>query len=628
MKRRTWGLTVLGLVLASLVGVMPVAGAAETDPASWVPEDALAYVGVPDVGEFWEDFQKTASYKLMTDPRAKDTISSTNMVGEFFKKVKARLAEALEVSEGQLENPFDGPFAFFVTGPVVAGDSEPGLGLVAQVGNKDLMQKYMTSAVAKLKEAADSYESTEAGGHTIHAFERAPAAGEKEASSGAGGDDFEDLDEEWDSEAPGDGGMPMSADALEKELDELFSADSMPENMAVCLADDRLIVSDTVDGVKRILRRERRGGTLAETEDYKDLGRLLRPVGQVQFLINVPQIIATTRRATADDEELQNWLKLLGADAMRSVVGHFRAGTRSYDTKLEALFLMRGERSGLAEMLSMANRPVEPPASIPASTLIYVALNFDPPKLTNQILSMIRQQNPDMATMVEGYMSGMPSPSGEPMNIRREVIDHLRGPLEGAVMCDAPLSAGGAKALIRLAHANRDAMLRLLGMIPAMGGMEPREVRGTQVYGMMPWPPAVAATNDALLIGSTPAVEAALGSPSGESLARTDVFREVKRLVPDEAWFVLFMNDRDWLELTINTAAGQGGMMGGGDPMLGMMLGMAAQEMAQAAPDGDVSKLRDLLGYSSQSLMTICTTPEGVRFTAVQLRPELTKDRQ
>ena len=262
-------------------------------------------------------------------------------IASVVKKFKERLARLLDVDPAELRDPFAGPLAMYLAVPPGGGPDDVQGVLIAGVGELDVMQSYLNAVTARLKEAATGYETVSAGRHTIQVF----------TSSGAAPEEEEEDEFDFDEGGPSPLGMGMGPEALtaaiDDRLEKVFSLEDLPEELAVCLADDRLYVAGSADHIKRALAQERGGQTLAETDDHQALLQNLKPVGQVRLLINLPRLFEMAK-AEGDQDAVSKWLGILGAGSLRSVVGHARIGTKSYESKLELMFLMRGERTGLA----------------------------------------------------------------------------------------------------------------------------------------------------------------------------------------------------------------------------------------------------------------------------------------
>jgi hypothetical protein len=591
-----------------------------TDPAAWVPADALVYVGITDVADTWQDLQKTSNYAALSDTAALGAIPGANLPGTLITELKDRLARTLDVPPDQLQNPFAGPLACFVTAPFGAKPEELEPGLVAGVGDAALMKKYYDAAIAKLNNLG-KHDTVTAGSDTIDVFTIEPARGKAESKSQD--DEFDRLDA---GAGPG-GGAPD--ELLKKTLGRVFAAESSPRKLALCLTAERVIVSGSADHVQAILRGDASTKTLAESDDYKALLQNLKPMGDIRFLVNLRRIIEMVPAAAEGPQakELRKQIKSYGLDKLGSLVGHCRLGAASYDWKVDALLLLSGQRTGLAKLLSMDNRPTAPPADIPADTCIYAACNLDVPQWLDELGSKLAGPSDAGAADSAKSWADVQLPGGETVNLRRALLDHLNGPLT------ASLGLGGAppiRLLLTIGLRDQNAVTGFLTSSAMQGILQPRELRGLQVFDITPSPllslPGLAAatTRERLLAGNTAAVENAIAPTATEPLAQSDAWKRAARYVPAEAWFTLYIDNRklldSLLELAQKPPAPAGDNPAG--PDFGTLIAAGMVRSMSGLKQSDQGALDRVRRSATQSIYTIATTPEGVQFTAVQLRPE------
>ncbi len=584
------------------------------DPAEWVPADALAYVGVTDITATWEDFQQTSGYRMMNDEIVKEAMPSMSMVATALEKIQARVAEALDVPVKDLKNPFTGPLAAYVRVPRGAAAEDAVAALIATIGDQTLMRRYYDNAVAKLKESADDHDAVSVDGTTIDVFTTEPKEEEE--------DEFADFDDDSDI----DFNQPPDQ-IIEDVLDKSLSAESLPPSLALCLTDDRLIVANSADEARAALRADSRSDSLAETADYKALKGNLKRIGTVRMLFNLPQIIELAKAETdsSDADDLREMLQLVGAESLRSVVGHMRMGASSYDSKFEILFLMSGQRSGLAKMLSMDNRPTTPPAHVNADTGFYASINLNPPQIVNEVEKMIRQSNPDWADQMRAMLTSAPSPTGEgTLNYQQELIDHLQGPLAMGLSASRPLTPESVRMAIELGHRDQAALGRFLSKM--VGFFTERDVRGTPVYDIaLPLPGVmgngIAVLTDRLVISASAAMDSIVGG-SGGGLAQSNTWQRVARYVPEESWCVFYTDNRLLTQAAMDVAQSPELQAAAMSNMGVMMLQQMFAEMMDHFAEADETVAERILGYAAPSILTIATTPAGVQLTSVNLRPE------
>lgn len=568
------------------------------DPAELVPADALAYVGITDVQALWTDIKGTTDYRRAQDKELADTSGGAFDLVEAARKFKERLAEALDTEADQLDNPFAGPLAIYVAAPPGAALEDAQLVIIAHAAEGPLLRQYFDVAVAKFKEVADTYETEEAAGVTLHVF-----ASKTDEENGDSAD--EEMDFEGFEEGTG----------IESVINDFFSADSLPPKFVTGLADNRLVLSTSVEGARTALERRDRSASLAGTDDYRALLQELKPTGDVRLLVNLPRLIEMAKAEAAGDSDFQQTMSFVGASSLRSAVGHLRLGTKSYDYKFEMLFLMSGQRSGLAKLLSMENRPVTPAATVPANTAIYTSLNVDPPGLLEEILRMIAQQNAEAAEALRASLAAVPMPDGQPIDLPNEVLNHLTGPLTLSFGFTRPYGPGSLRLLGSLGQRDRDALVRAASRLPIP---PPREFQGAQIFENPGSPVQLALSDNHLLAGTAAAIEAMLTGDESAPLMNDASFKRAARLVPKEAWWVLYIDQHKLLEAFMELSKKGPELMA--DPALGgMMMGlsMVGVDFSDIPPR--------MLDYTAPAMMTIATTSEGVRVTLVSLKPDKEK---
>lgn len=603
------------------IGFLSLCGAARPvlaqtsapDPAEWAPPDAVFYLGVADIDQLWADYQKTSAHTLMKDPALTGLLREFDLFSNGLEKFTKRLAKALETEPAKLKNPFRGPLALYFSVPQGGKPGDMQTTLVAGVGNADLMKQYYAVAVRKLRQAAENAESVSAGSQTIDVFTA------KKTKPG------EEGDTEEEEENFGSGGMNLEGELLDQALNKLFSAESMPPKLALCLTGERLIVASCgekgspEEQVKAALRQTRGGGeSLANTDDYKALLRQFKPLGPVRFLINLPRVFEL---AKADaDEETRKLLPVLGADCLRSVIGHLQLGGEAYDARYEALALMSGERSGLAKLFSLKNRDLAPPPGVAADTSLYVSLNVNPVQLLDEVERMLRQFNPETAEEMRKEMESMQIGPDKTVNLRKDFLEHLAEPMTYNMSVTRPYTPDSPQFLVSVAHRNKEAVEKFLASIP---GFTARDVRGTQMYDFMFGGGTLAALNDRLVAGNTLAVEAALRPVGTEDrLSGAPTFKRAAQAAPPEAWGVLYLDWRRLMEAAIGLAEKRKEVENA-QPTISGALSMRLLDMyAGTFKDDNAEQARKALRFYGPQILTAATTPDGVRLTVIQLKPE------
>lgn len=602
-------------LLTGLILLMSFAASAAdnnaTDPAGWAPQNALAYVGIPDLDELINGYKRTSAYRLMNDPVARDVIAELDVVAKLMDQLKSRLAKALDVESEKLKNPFGGAAALYLEASRESSTSEPEVVLILGVRDTELMRDYYQRAGRRFREMADQYEAVPFGSAEIDYYRHTGAA------------DASDQELEKDlSESEMD--SSQDADELPEFLDQMlgsyFSGESMPERLALCLARDRLIIAGSPDAVKDVLRRESGSGSLLQHADHQRLLREFEPIGQVRILVNLPSIFETIVKR--DGDEAKRVINMLGFDGLRSVIAHLRFEGRDYESRADALAITSGERTGLVKILAMENRDVAPPKEAAADSLFYFSANLDPSAITDEWMRMVAKYDSAMAEQMRAELESVPMPDGTTMNIRKDVLANLRGPLNFIMQITRPYAPDAVRFLTTIGHRDKAAMTKLIGLMNGVMPMTDREVRGAAVYDAPYGGMSLSLTSDTLLLGATSAVEAALAGESGGGLGADSAFQRVAAMSPKQAWATIYVDSRRIFEAMLELARNRDAIAASAitNPAPAMALQMLGSLSSQVKED-KIEAATKLLAYQNVSLISFTTTPDGIRMSMVEAAP-------
>lgn len=584
--------------------------APKADPAEWVPSDALLFVGVDDLRVMFDNARKTSGMKLLEDESA----GAFAAYGTFVRKLRERIASLVDSSPDQLDNPFAGPAAFYLTVAPGRKLEDASAALVLTIGDRERLARYYATGIKKLREAAASYEAVPVGSWSIDAFTGRPRETEPPGDRESGADDASDQDDEADPFGMAEQDAEL---ALEAALDKFFSVDSMPDRLATCLADDRLIVATDADEIKAILRREDRGRTLADSDEHRLLARQLDKPGTLRWLINVPRFIEL---APPSDEQGARLATALGVKCMGCVIGHARvADDGPVESRAEAVWLRRGEPTGLVKLLSMKNGPLAPPAFVSNASPMFMSLHVDPASILDEIERINRAIDPALADQMRADLEEFSTPDGEKLNLRKTLFENLRPPLTLQLSLTRPAGARSARLLASVGHRDQAAIERLLGMVPMFVA---RDAPGAQVYDAAMFGISLAATADTVFAGTTAAVEAALQARESDALAGDATFRRTAQAAPQEGWAALYVDTRRMLDALLDLLPHADEIRS--NPM-GNPSGMFALGMAESMLGGEKVKpddLRRVLKYYAPACFTLDTTPAGIRLSWVSLKPQ------
>lgn len=608
---------IAGALLAIGVGIGGVAVAKEIDPASWAPPGALVYFGISDVNKLWKEIEASPGYKAMQDPDLKHLGQRVAFNATVLDQVKARLGKAIDVEPEKLKNPFDGAITLYIPAPS-SSKSEPQPVFIASVGDKELMKSYYDKAVKKMREAASEYTPETAGSNKIDVFSFEK---KKDAKSGDEDGDDEHADEAGDEE----GG---ASEQLATQMVEQFFSRGMPPKLAVCLTEERLIVAENKDQIQDALRRERGADSLAGSEEYKAFERQFKVKSGTRFMVNVRKLMELS--AEKDEENGKKMMDALGAKSFRNLIGQLVYDGKSYDYMLDAVLLMSGERTGVAKILSMKNRSTAPTAGALTDTCISFNLNLNISEFLDEIERIIRQSDPDEADQMRAAMSAVPLGQDVKVDLRKELFDNLREPLSINIGFTKPFDQNSTRLVLSIGHKNKEALERFIGKIgEATGQLTARDLRGTQVFDSA-FKVSIAVTSDAVLAGSTPAVEAALASSgSSESgLAADATYKRATAQAPKEASVMFYVDGRRLMEALLEIAKDRDALMMSAmvNPLNMLPAGMA-EAYGEIKPD-QREKAKKMLDYVGATVGTLTNTEDGLRLTIVNLLPGKEKEKE
>ncbi len=581
--------------------------AAENDPARFAPRDAIAYVGIDDLTAFQQQLEQTAMFRLMKDPAAAAT-REMSLFNKIIEQAREGFATALKTEPDKLRNPFGGNLALFMH--ETSDPDKPGFAAVIGIKDQAVMREYYAKLLDRFKVAADSYERVEFSDVALDVFTattRTPEIDPEELGFDPNSDPF----------SLGDEAMGRMVDAT---FGQWFSGETLPENLAMCLTEEHLFLGQTADQLRDTIRRGRGAESLTGHDDYTFLLRRFQPGGPLRVFLNVPRLIA---RSMADGDP--KMAKAFGLDGFGSLVGYSGFGKPgAYESKSELLLRLRGARTGFPELLSMDNVEIAPGRSVPQEASIYFNLHIQPSRMFDGIVRITRQIDPEMADEMTAGMGPVDTPDG-PLNVRKDILDNLRGPLQFMMLTGRPYAPETMRMLASCGHRDHGAMSRLLEMMRTSlpVPLTDRDFEGQTLYEAPIGGMAVCAASDTVLIGSTAAVEARLRGSAGSPLEAGAAWRKAAGHVPEKAWLVIFVDARQMFEAGLALAARRDQVMAMAmtNPAAAAVLGMA-ESMTLAPQDDKIEQARPLGKYQAASLLTISTDADGLLLTQVQLHPE------
>lgn len=602
------------LLVLFLVQAAP-ARAQSADPADWTPPDALAFLGVSDFAELQASFDRTLMGRLMKDAAAREAMGEMAAMYKAAEDFQNKLGAALELQPGQLKNPFAGPLALFVTAPPADDPDAFGVTFVGSIGARDVMRDYYDRGLRRLKSVATGHETENVGSYTIDTFryEPKPAESTDPSEGEAGGELAEEFDPETVFEEQN------LTQIFESALAELFTAESLPPRFAACLTEDRLIVGLDPADVKGVLRRQRGGESLTSLDDHKEMRRLFKPMGVLRFFLNIPKLLELGRRFDATGETAKEF-SALGLTNVGAWCGH--GGVDEKSEFFDSIVFIRGERTGLPKLFSMANALTADAGSLPANAVLAMSFNVNLGEAIDEIEKMVRRNDPADADQMRQSLEAVPMGDGPPLDLRRELFGRLRPPLSLSLGFDRPYGPDSPKVLVSVGHNDQQAIGRLLGRVRETlpPPLTDRDLNGTPIFDT-PFGFSFAASSNAICFGSTAAVERAIQPGASDPGLKADsAFRRVAAVSPAECSGLMFVHGRRLLEAGLEMLQHEEAIQASllTNPASAIAFGVV-QSISGSVPKDKIEQARRALQYQGAGLVTWITTPEGIRLTQHQI---------
>ena len=347
-----------------------------------------------------------------------------------------------------------------------------------------------------------------------------------------------------------------------------ITIDEASSELNHCFIDDSFIAATNLDLLKFVIAHIKGSAspTLADDTDYNATMKTIGPYHDIDFYINIKQIIKTS---LAEDSagEAHQWTANLGLDNIAALGCSVAVATSPASSGSGKAFLkINGAKKGICKMLDMESAVFNPPPFIPASAYSVTFFNLDIKKAYDELYTILYSFNPQYAATMQAL--DLPdSPDGEPgLKLKSDVISHLGSQIVISQSVNKPFSNSSmpAESLIALAVNNRNALEKSLSLLHSklLAPNNPdarRELLGHTIYrlgpsalpflrpGMTPMQTpsesnapqiptsAFTVTDTHLIFASEPAVERAiraLSSTDALSLGSTKWFTSAKSAIP------------------------------------------------------------------------------------------------
>ena len=598
---------VLLAVMSAGLWVSPV-WAAE-DVARWAPAESWVYVGIPSCDNFAEGFKSTLTYKATQDPDVKDIVEPLTKLFENAKKV---LAEELGLeSPKALELYPHGGAALFLTAEVVKDkDPVPHIGAVLDMGEDIAKAKELVTSITRVSlDKGGKKDVTSVGGIEITTIKFEPKPGDVAARADAGQRVAELLD----------GVVPDEMQAI--ALQDVMSGTDTPDEFSFAFVESRFLVGSDTDTVKATVKRLSGGkaGTLAGTPVVRTMNKHCAEQRHAEVVLNIPQML---RQTSENDEEARRAISAAGLSALGAWVGTLElAPTKKIDSRFRGFMEVAADRTGVAKLLMMPNLRTAPPATVGADAVAFAMVNLGPNEVLAEVLAIMERYDPAEAEQVRAGMK-MPRPDGTVLDVQKDLVGNLVGPMMGALTLAKPYDAANVNFFIALGQKSRDAMVSLLGEMGA-GLLMPSQMQGNPMYEspMMPGATLGFTERAMILLATKNGAEAYMRgeTKTDGGLADQRNFRQVARHAPDKASIVVY-SDSPAIFDAQKAIHESGTQM---QPAIGMSsLGdFVRYGLAGEYPATEAKNPEAMRKYLTLQLWTVTTESDGLRTDLVQVVP-------
>ncbi|MFA5251218.1 MAG: DUF3352 domain-containing protein [Phycisphaerae bacterium] len=209
-----------------------------------------------------------------------------------------------------------------------------------------------------------------------------------------------------------------------------------------CFIGDSFIAATDIDLLKFVIAHIKGSNSpaLAEDSDYKAAMKTVGPSHDIDFYINIKQVVKTM---LAEDPagEARKWTADLGIDNVAALACSAAVGRSPGNSATTKAFIkINGAKKGICKMLEAESAGYNLPRFIPASAYSVTFFNLNIKKAYDELYNIAYSFNPQYAAMLQ--MLDLPdSPDGEPgMKLKTDVISHLGSQIVIARSVNKPFS--------------------------------------------------------------------------------------------------------------------------------------------------------------------------------------------
>jgi len=270
--------------------------------------------------------------------------------------------------------------------------------------------------------------------------------------------------------------------SLETVIDEISTA------LNYCFIDDCFIATTNLDLLKFVIAHIKGADspTLSSDTDYTDTIGAVGPYHDIDFYVNIKQIIKTML-AKDSTGKTQTTIANLGFDNVTSAGCSIGFGTTPHSSACgKAVLKIEGAKKGICKILEVESTLLSAPRFVPASTYSATFLNLNIKKAYDELYNILYSFNPMTAATILPTTLLPPGPEGEPeLQLKTDVIDHLGSQILLTKSFNKPFSNSSipAESLVALAVNNRSALEKSMSVLYSkMAPDASRELLGHTIY--------------------------------------------------------------------------------------------------------------------------------------------------
>ncbi len=563
IRTRTLRMMLPACLLAAALLLGPArAVAASPDPARLVPTDTFMLVDVASVDGLMDQIKKTAIWRLYKEPAMQP------FLGPAEQAIRAKIDEALKEAWRELgmENPPE-------TLPLPTGRMALAMRMVMrthQVPEYD-WENHEPGTPPRIKGTRERKSPAPKAlflaemGKNMPALKRIVRIAEQKAV-----DEGAKLRRETVRGAE----MTIITPPTPKHDDGQPIPGWQPEPLCYVLKGSLGLISNDPAMLKGALVRMGGAGgdSLADDPNFRSVMRSLGD-GQIRAYIGAKPLLEMAKTTGSEGAtRTQTTLRALGLTNVLGlgITADF-APKPNMDARFKALLAVRGEKTGLVELLAPPNRPLGNNPLLTAGAAGFFVSNHELGIVFNQARQIVLAVGgPDIQQFTQAGNIGI---DDEDLDLPRDFIGQLTRPITIVNRIKKPFTAPDAsQTMIGIGVRNPDTLGNAMGIVHgtlvARGNKElSRSLLGTSIY-LMPGDGSVeaaifggrgalAVVGNQFTLGSVTSVEQAIRDTQREDLRPIQadpVFRYAKRHLPSEAIAFFYSNtaittEQSWAQL-------------------------------------------------------------------------------